>query len=151
MKEPLEHVATLYSAGQQNKDWRSPTICRFYSSVSLLTYVTKISGHSWMLSSIEAERLSKDPKHDVINFKSDDCSKLAIEPNLVKRVRRMEQKSKRAQPMAANDLGLSLSEANDGDDLLQDLGFGASPVCLASHFIVFSLLMGFLACAFPLS
>ncbi|KAF9255464.1 hypothetical protein L218DRAFT_1081833 [Marasmius fiardii PR-910] len=127
MKELLERVATLYTAGQQNKDWRSPTIFRFYSSVSLLAYITKISGHSWMLPSVEAERLSKDPKHDVINFKSDNCSKLAIEPDLVERVRRMEQKSKCAQPTAADDLGLSLSEANDGDDLFRDLGFGASP------------------------
>ncbi|KAF9261774.1 hypothetical protein L218DRAFT_472560 [Marasmius fiardii PR-910] len=97
MKEPLERIATLYTAGQQNKDWRSPTIFRFYSSVALLAHVTKVSGHSWMLSSVEAERLSKDPKHDVINFRSDDCSKLAIEPNLVKKVWKMEQKSKRAQ------------------------------------------------------
>ncbi|KAF9261292.1 hypothetical protein L218DRAFT_1001808 [Marasmius fiardii PR-910] len=63
----------------------------------------------------------------VINFRSDDCSKLAIEPDLIERVRRMEQKSKCAPPTAANDLGLSLSEADDGDNLLQDLGFGASP------------------------
>ncbi|KAF9257367.1 hypothetical protein L218DRAFT_965446 [Marasmius fiardii PR-910] len=104
MKELLECIATLYTASQQNKDWRSPTMFRFYSSVSLLAYVTKISGHFWMLPSIKAERLSKDPKHD---------SKLAIEPDLVERVRRMEQKSKRAQPTAADDL---------------DLGFGASPV-----------------------
>ncbi|KAF9264643.1 hypothetical protein L218DRAFT_957866, partial [Marasmius fiardii PR-910] len=60
------------------------------------------------------------PKRNVINFRSDDCSKLAIEPEL--------QKSKCAPPTAADDLGLSLSEADDGDDLLQDLGFGASPV-----------------------
>ncbi|KAF9257369.1 hypothetical protein L218DRAFT_1006225 [Marasmius fiardii PR-910] len=26
MKEPLEHVAKLYTAGQQNQDWHSPTI-----------------------------------------------------------------------------------------------------------------------------
>ncbi|KAF9260521.1 hypothetical protein L218DRAFT_579225 [Marasmius fiardii PR-910] len=38
----------------------------------------------------------------------------------------MEQKSKRTQPTAADDLSLSLSEADDGDDLFQDLGFGAS-------------------------
>ncbi|KAF9256035.1 hypothetical protein L218DRAFT_966741 [Marasmius fiardii PR-910] len=86
MKEPLERVATLYTAGQQNKDWRSATIFHFYLSVTLLAHLTKISGHSWMLSSIEAERLSKDPKHDVINFRSDDCSKLAIEPELVEKV-----------------------------------------------------------------
>ncbi|KAF9260524.1 hypothetical protein L218DRAFT_579273 [Marasmius fiardii PR-910] len=126
MKELLECIAALYSAGQQNKDWRSPTIFQFYSSVSLLAYVTKISGHFWMLPSVEAEQLSKDPKRDVINFRSDDCSKLAIEPDLIERVRKMEQKSKHAQPTAANDLGLSLSEADDGDDLFRDLGFGAS-------------------------
>ncbi|KAF9257725.1 hypothetical protein L218DRAFT_1015947 [Marasmius fiardii PR-910] len=34
----------------------------------------------------------------------------------------MEQQSRRTQPTAADDLGLSLSEADDGDDLLQDLG-----------------------------
>ncbi|KAF9254859.1 hypothetical protein L218DRAFT_967804, partial [Marasmius fiardii PR-910] len=120
-------LAKLYTAGQQNQDWHSATIFRFYSSVALLAHLTKISGHSWMLPSIEAKRLSKDPKRDVINFKSDDCSKLAIEPDLVERVRRMEQKSKRTQPTAADDLGLSLSEADDSDDLLQDLGFEASP------------------------
>ncbi|KAF9256859.1 hypothetical protein L218DRAFT_965919 [Marasmius fiardii PR-910] len=120
MKEPLERVATLYTAGQQNKDWRSATIFRFYSSVALLTYVTKISGHSWMLPSVEAEHLSKDPK-------SNDCSKLAIEPDLVKRLRKMEQKLEHAPPTAADDLGLSLSEADDSDDLFRDLGFGASP------------------------
>ncbi|KAF9256043.1 hypothetical protein L218DRAFT_966684 [Marasmius fiardii PR-910] len=70
-----------------------------------LERIAIISGHSWMLPSVEAERLSKDPKCDissplliiVINFKSNDCSKLAIEPDLVERVRRMEQKSKHAQ------------------------------------------------------
>ncbi|KAF9255842.1 hypothetical protein L218DRAFT_991684 [Marasmius fiardii PR-910] len=127
MKEPLEHVAKLYTASQQNQDWHSATIFRFYLSVALLAHLTKISGHSWTLPSIKAKRLSKDPKRDVINFKSDDCSKLAIEPDLVERVRRMEQKSKRTQPTAAEDLGLSLSEADDSDDLLQDLGFEASP------------------------
>ncbi|KAF9259985.1 hypothetical protein L218DRAFT_963073 [Marasmius fiardii PR-910] len=127
MKEPLEHVAQLYTAGQQNQDWHSATIFRFYSSVTLLAHLTKISGHSWTLPSVEAERLSKDPKRDVINFKSDDCSQLAIEPELVEKVRKMEQQSKHTQPTAADDLGLSLSEADDGDDLLQDLGFEASP------------------------
>ncbi|KAF9260296.1 hypothetical protein L218DRAFT_962763 [Marasmius fiardii PR-910] len=151
MKEHLECVATLYTAGQQNKDWHSATIFHFYSSVALLAHLTKISGHSWTLPSIEAERLSKDPKRNVINFKSDNCSQLAIEPELVEKVHKMEQQSKHTQPTAADDLGLSLSEADDGDDLLQDLGFGASPVCLTSHLVVFSLLMGFLACTFPLS
>ncbi|KAF9251441.1 hypothetical protein L218DRAFT_738230 [Marasmius fiardii PR-910] len=98
MKEPLERVAKLYTAGQQNQDWHPATILRFYSSVTLLAHITKVLGHSWMLSSIEAERLSKDPKRDVINFRSDDCSKLAIEPDLVERVQKMEQKSKHAQP-----------------------------------------------------
>ncbi|KAF9254954.1 hypothetical protein L218DRAFT_967716 [Marasmius fiardii PR-910] len=114
MKEHLECVATLYTTSQQNKDWHSATIFRFYSSVALLTHLTKISGHSWTLPS-------------VINFKSDNCSQLAIEPELIEKVRKMEQKSKHAQPTAADDLGLSLSEADDGDDLLHDLGFGASP------------------------
>ncbi|KAF9256714.1 hypothetical protein L218DRAFT_966037 [Marasmius fiardii PR-910] len=128
MKEHLERIATLYTAGQQNQDWHSATIFRFYSSIMLLAHVTKISGHSWMLPSVEAERLSKDPKRNVINFKSNDCSQLAIEPELVEKVRKLEQKSQRAPPTAANDLGLSLSEADNNDDLLQDLGFGASPV-----------------------
>ncbi|KAF9254862.1 hypothetical protein L218DRAFT_967818 [Marasmius fiardii PR-910] len=127
MKEPLERVAKLYTAGQQNQDWHSATIFRFYSSVTLLAHITKVLGHSWMLSSVEAEQLSKDPKCDVINFRSNDCSKLAIEPDLIERVQRMEQKSKHVPPTAADDLGLSLSEADNGDDLLQDLGFGASP------------------------
>ncbi|KAF9259937.1 hypothetical protein L218DRAFT_1003307 [Marasmius fiardii PR-910] len=102
MKEPLERIATLYTLGQQNKDWRSPTIFCFYSSIALLAHV--------------------------INFRSDDCSQLAIEPDLIEKARRMEQKSKRAPPTAADNLGLSLSEADDGDDLFRDLGFGASLV-----------------------
>ncbi|KAF9256914.1 hypothetical protein L218DRAFT_1006793 [Marasmius fiardii PR-910] len=99
-----------------------------------------------MLPSVEAEHLSKDPKCDisspllimvfhmltpiwvqVINFRSDDCSQLAIEPDLIEKVQQMEQKSKHAPPTAADDLGLSLSEADNGDNLFRDLGFGASP------------------------
>ncbi|KAF9256880.1 hypothetical protein L218DRAFT_965809 [Marasmius fiardii PR-910] len=92
MKEPLERVAKLYTASQQNQDWHSATIFQFYSSIALLAHLTK-----------------------VINFRSDNCSQLAIEPELVER------------PTAADDLGLSLSEADDGNDLLQVLGFEASP------------------------
>ncbi|KAF9260886.1 hypothetical protein L218DRAFT_962031 [Marasmius fiardii PR-910] len=134
MKEHLECVAALYTASQQNKDWYSATIFRFYSSVALLAHLTKISGHSWTLPSVDAEHLSKDPKRDVINFKSDDCSQLAIEPELVEKVCKMEQQSKRAPPTAADDLGLSLSEADDDDDLLCDLGFGASPPARSPSF-----------------
>ncbi|KAF9254067.1 hypothetical protein L218DRAFT_951858 [Marasmius fiardii PR-910] len=64
MKEHLERVAALYTAGQQNKDWYSATIFRFYSSVALLAHLTKISGHSWTLPSVDAGHLSKDPKRD---------------------------------------------------------------------------------------
>ncbi|KAF9254728.1 hypothetical protein L218DRAFT_967957, partial [Marasmius fiardii PR-910] len=46
----------------------------------------------------------------------------------------MEQQSKRAPPTAADDLGLSLSEADDGDDLLHDLGFGVSPPARSPSF-----------------
>ncbi|KAF9256722.1 hypothetical protein L218DRAFT_966102, partial [Marasmius fiardii PR-910] len=46
----------------------------------------------------------------------------------------MEQQSKRAPPTAADDLGLSLSEADDDDDLLRDLGFGASPPARSPSF-----------------
>ncbi|KAF9257565.1 hypothetical protein L218DRAFT_92410 [Marasmius fiardii PR-910] len=134
MKEHLERIAALYTTSQQNKDWYSATIFRFYSSVALLAHLTKISGHSWTLPSVDAERLSKDPKRDVINFKSDDCSQLAIEPELVEKVCKMEQQSKRAPPTAANNLGLSLSEADDGDNLLRDLGFGASPPARSPSF-----------------
>ncbi|KAF9250623.1 hypothetical protein L218DRAFT_968658, partial [Marasmius fiardii PR-910] len=46
----------------------------------------------------------------------------------------MEQQLKRAPPTAADDLGLSLSEADNDDNLLCDLGFGASPPARSHSF-----------------